>query len=81
MAKIVREFNCYELDEYPSTCSECPFLRSYLQYYDITQRVLTGRCYFDYMGPITINEFDFISERSPDCEIAHNPRVSLYRKH
>ena len=76
MAKIVKSYCEWVLDEYPKTCDECPFFHKepyhdngYLGYYAL--------CDLGYMKTGDTREFSGREIRWPKCNIEYYPYVFM----
>lgn len=76
MAKILNEYVEYQLDEYPKTCKECPFIQSY-HYTDNAYHGIAYMCALGYMAHGDTREFDISHKRWPNCNIENSKGVRL----
>ena len=78
MTKIISEYTEYEVDEYPRTCKECPFLQR-RPYRDNAYTGVYYLCDLNYMDHGDTREFDVLRRRWKDCDIEHCKGVFLER--
>lgn len=76
MAKILNEYVEYQLDEYPKTCKECPFILPY-PYRDNAYYGIAYDCSLGYMEHGDTREFDISHKRWPNCDIENSKSVRL----
>ena len=76
MAKILNEYVEYQLDEYPKTCKECPFIIPY-PYRDNAYYGIAYDCSLSYMDHGDTREFDISHKRWPNCNIENNKSIRL----
>ena len=62
MTKIISEYTEYEIDEYPRTCEECPFLQK-RPYRDNAYTGVYYLCDLNYMDHGDTREFDVLRRR------------------
>lgn len=79
MTKIISECIEYEIDEYPRTCKECPFLQK-RPYKDNAYTGVYYLCDLNYMDHGDTREFDVLRRRWKDCDIEHCKGVFLERR-
>lgn len=79
MTKIISEYTEYEIDEYPRTCKECPFLQK-RPYRDNAYTGVYYLCDLNYMDHGDTREFDVLRRRWKDCDIEHCKGVFLERR-